>query len=117
MDSLPSVDAAQYRVIVRSIGDAGATMIPTLRRIRRQSDADLAALLYRAPSELVAGVARETAEKLCAVLATTGLDVAYAPDAEPFRAGVGDLEVSLVVVDPSRTTAVISRSPPGWSMT
>ena len=47
-------DAAPYRLLVRSIGTADAAIVHSLRSLRAASDAKLAALIYRAPSELLA---------------------------------------------------------------
>ncbi|WP_437293986.1 hypothetical protein [Sorangium sp. So ce426] len=86
-----------YRLLVRSIGTADASVISSLRPLGRGSDAELAALLFRAPSELLANVTRETGSKLVEVLRGTGVDVDLVPMGEPFDAGVGDLEVAIAI--------------------
>src|SRR3954467_432723 len=87
----------RYRLLVRSIGTADAAVIPALRRLRGGADVELAGLLYRAPSELLSGLDRETGTKLRDLLRETGVDVDLTPVSESFERGTGDFEVALVV--------------------
>ncbi|MDA0165732.1 hypothetical protein OM076_36025 [Solirubrobacter ginsenosidimutans] len=89
--------AGAYRLIVRSIGTADAAIVHSLRPLRVGSDAELAALIYRAPSELLADVDHDTGSKLVDVLRAAGLEVELVDADEAFEAGVGDLEVALAV--------------------
>src|SRR4051794_2470575 len=98
---------AGYRLLVRSIGGAGPALIPGLRSLRPATDAQLAALLYRAPSELGRGLSLQGGTELCELLRTTGLDVDLVPDGEPFTSGDGDHEVALVIGDVSRLASVV----------
>jgi ribosomal protein L7/L12 len=84
-------------LLVRSIGTADAAVIPSLRPLRCATDVELAALLYRAPSELLANVDREIGSNLAAVLRGAGVDVELVPAGEEFAAGVGDLEIAIAV--------------------
>src|SRR4051794_15454085 len=86
-----------YRLLVRSVGTADAAIVHSLRSLRPASDAELAALIYRAPSELLADVDHDTGSKLAEVLRGAGLEVELVGADEGFDAGVGDLEVALVV--------------------
>ena len=86
-----------YRLLVRSIGTADAAIVHSLRPVRAASDAELAALIYRAPSELLADVDHETGSRLVEVLRAAGLEVELVGAGEAFEAGVGDLEVALAV--------------------
>lgn len=88
---------AAYRLLVRSIGTADAAIVHSLRPLRAASDAELAALIYRAPSELLDHVDHDTGSKLVEVLCGAGLEVELAGTDEAFEAGVGDLEVALAV--------------------
>jgi hypothetical protein len=86
-----------YRLLVRSIGTADAAIVHALRPVRAASDAELAALIYRAPSELLADVDHDTGSRLVEVLRAAGLEVELVGADEAFEAGVGDLEVALAV--------------------
>ncbi|MDH5670850.1 MAG: hypothetical protein OEZ06_01815 [Myxococcales bacterium] len=99
-----------YRLLVRSIGTAGATAVTALRGLRVGSDENLASLLYRAPSVLAGGLDRETGQKLCQVLGKTGLELALLSPQESFEPGTDDFEVALVIDDPSKVTAVIEET-------
>jgi hypothetical protein len=87
----------RYRLLVRSIGTADAQVIPHLRPLRRGTDRELAALLYRAPSELLPDVDLETGRRLADALRETGIDVALMPATEPFEPGTGNLEIAMAV--------------------
>ena len=81
-----------------------------LRRVRRASDTELAQLLYRAPSELLGGLSRETGSRLCALLRETGIDVDLLQPEETFEPGSGDFEVALVVTRVENLLAVIKET-------
>lgn len=70
------------RVVVNSLGSAGVGLIRSLRHVLPYSDADIAALLFQAPSLLLAGLEPQPAEAIAGLLRETGLDCAVlAPDA------------------------------------
>lgn len=107
LESVSLVDDGQYRLLVRSIGDADAGVISALRRLRAGSDTELAQLLYRAPSELLRGLDRETGTKLVKVLRETGIDVDLVPPSETYEPGSAAYEVALVIKRPDRMLDVI----------
>lgn len=102
--------SGDYRLLVRSIGTADAAVVAAIRRVRAAPDAELAGLLYRAPSELLTGLNHEVGSRLCDLLRQTGVDVDLVPTAEPFQAGTGDFEVALVIRKYDRMTAVIEET-------
>jgi len=51
-----------HRIVINSIGDAGARMVGVLKQVLPQSEARLAALLYQAPSEIIGGLSYAQAE-------------------------------------------------------
>jgi hypothetical protein len=99
-----------YRLLVRSIGTADAAVIPALRRLRGGPDVELAGLLYRAPSELLGGLDRETGTKLRDLLRQTGVDVDLTPESETFERGTGDFEVALVVRQFDQVVAIFEET-------
>lgn len=107
LESAALVDDGQYRLLVRSIGDADAAVIGALRRLRAGSDTELAELLYRAPSELLRGLDRDTGTKLLKVLRETGIDVDLVPPSETYEPGSAAYEVALVIKRPDRLFDVI----------
>ena len=84
-----------YRLLLRSIGTADASVIPTLRPLRRATDRELAALVYRAPSELLANLDHETGRRLVDALRGTGVEVDLVSMNQPFLAGQGDHELAV----------------------
>jgi hypothetical protein len=102
--------AAGYRLLVRSIGTADAAVIGALRRVRVAPDAELAGLLYRAPSELLSGVDRELGTRLRDVLRGAGMEVDLVPASESFEPGAGEYEVALVLRRYDRLLPVIEQT-------
>lgn len=95
------------RVVVRSIGAAGIALVRSLRHVLPYADADIAALLVQAPSELLVGLTPEQADGIVRLLQDTGLECVVLPDGEAYASGVGDHEVALSVRDIDRIPAVI----------
>lgn len=91
-----------WRLAILSLGDASAGLIPALRHVSPLPAAELAALLFRAPSILAEGLSREVAESMAELLRRTGLEVAPLHRDEPFEAGEGVFEVALAVADVQR---------------
>lgn len=96
------------RVVVRSIGAAGVTLVRSLRHVLPLADADIAALLFQAPSELLAGLERPQAEGIVRLLRETGVDCAVLDAGEPLVEGVGDHEVALAVREVQHIPAVLA---------
>lgn len=96
-----------FRLIVRSIGMADLALVPVLRGLRASSDAELAGLLYRAPSELVSGLSHQTGTQLLDVLQKTGVELDLVPVAATYEPGQGEYEVSLAVKKFDQMPAVI----------
>jgi hypothetical protein len=94
------------RLVVRSIGSASFSIIAALRQISARSEQDLAERLFRAPSELFAGMPRETAEKAAEVLRKAGLEVEVLAEGEAFTPGEGALDIALLPGDYARMTEV-----------
>jgi ribosomal protein L7/L12 len=94
------------RLVVRSIGSASFSIIAALRQISARSEQDLAERLFRAPSELFAGMPRETAEKAAEVLRKAGLEVEVLAEGEAFTPGEGAFDIALLPGDYARMTEV-----------
>ncbi|QRN96309.1 hypothetical protein JRI60_46075 [Archangium violaceum] len=92
-----SRNEGEARLVVRSIGTAGAGMVRTLKHILPYPESQVAALLYQAPSELVVGLPRPVAEAMSRMLRDTGLESDVLDARESFDPGLGDHEVALVV--------------------
>ncbi|GAB6042285.1 hypothetical protein [Endothiovibrio diazotrophicus] len=92
----------EWRLAIYSIGDASAALIPTLRRISSLPPAQLASLLYRAPSILADGLEREVAEAMAGLLRRTGVVVEPLHCEAPFEPGEGAFDLALSVRDPAR---------------
>lgn len=95
------------RVVVQSIGAAGVGLVRSLRHVLPFADADIAALLFQAPSELLAGLERPRAESIVKLLCETGLDCAVLDAGECIPEGSGDHEVALNVRDVEHIPAVM----------
>ena len=103
-DQAPS--SGPWRLAILSLGDASAGLIPALRHVSPLPAAELAALLFRAPSILAEDLSREVAETMAELLRRTGLEVAPLHRDEPFEGGKGVFEVALAVADASRLGGV-----------
>lgn len=95
------------RLVVRSIGSAGVTLIRSLRHVLPCSDADIAALLFQAPSVLLAGLERAQAEGIARLLGETGLDCSVLDPDAVITEGMGDHEVALSVRDVAHIPGVL----------
>lgn len=95
------------RLIVRSIGTAGVALARSLRHVLPFSDADIAALLFQAPSEILSGLDQPRAEAMAGLLRETGLDCAVLDTGESVNEGRGDYEVALAVRDVERMPALL----------
>ena len=103
-----AVEASQpdCRIVVNSIGEAGARMVGVLKQVLPQSEARLAALLYQAPSELIGGLTSAQAEKINSLLCTTGLDSRVLHKGEHFTPGAPDYEVALAIKSGANLPAI-----------
>lgn len=97
---------ADCRIIVNSIGDAGARLIGVLKQVLPVSEARLAALLYQAPAELIGGLERPQAEQITTLLRSTGLDCQILGPDETFTPGEPCYEVALVIKPNSNMLAI-----------
>jgi len=90
-----AASAGPRRIVVRSVGTAGAGIVGALRHALRLPEEYLAACVYQAPAALIApiddGVARTVAE----ALASVGLVVDILGVDEPFTPGGPDYDVAL----------------------
>ncbi len=99
--------SAPARLVVRSIGTASFSIIAGLRQISTLTEQELAERLFRAPSELFAGVPRQTAEKAAEVLRGAGLHVDVLGEGETFVSGEALHDVALLPTDFSRMAEVV----------
>lgn len=95
------------RVVARSIGTAGVALVRSLRHVLPFADADIAALLFQAPSELIVGLEAPQAAGIVQLLRDTGLDCDVVLGDQLIASGVGDHEVALSVRDVDKIPAVI----------
>lgn len=92
---------------MRSIGAAGVQLVRSLRHVLPLPDADIAGLLFMAPSTLLAGLEPPQAEGVARLLRDTGVDcVVLGPD-DVIDDGVGDHEVALAVHDVQQVPAIL----------
>ncbi len=101
-----SQPAGRYRIVVNSIGDAGARMVGVLKQVLPHSEARLAALLYQAPAELIGGLTCDQAEQINALLCAAGLDSQVLRSDEPFLVGDADYEVALAIKNGANLAAI-----------
>ncbi len=101
-----SQPAGDWRIVVNSIGDAGARMVGVLKQVLPLSEARLAALLYQAPAELIGGLTYDQAEQINTLLRATGLDSQVLRQDEPFTAGVAAYEVALAIKNGANMAAI-----------
>lgn len=92
---------------MRSIGSAGVTLVRSLRHVLPFADADIAALLFQAPSELLTGLEPPQAEGIAKLLRDAGLDCVVLTGDEAFASGQGDHEVALSVRDVQHVPAIL----------
>src|SRR4051812_46768921 len=97
---------AGYRIVVNSVGDAGARMVGVLKQVLPLSEARLAALLYQAPAELLGGLTYDQAEQINTLLRSTGLDSQVLRQDEPFTAGDAAYEVALAIKNGANMAAI-----------
>lgn len=99
----------KHRIVIESIGQAGAHVISVLARVSGLPKPRLASLLYRAPAELVNGLDQQIAEAVTGELSKLGLQCrALAPD-EQFDAGTPKFELAILPRDPGKMSALASR--------
>jgi hypothetical protein len=106
MNAVTEISQPDRRIVVNSIGDAGARMVGVLKQVLPQSEARLAALLYQAPAELISGLTADQAEKINTLLRTAGLDSAVLCQGERFTPGVPDYEVALAIRNGANLPAI-----------
>ena len=99
-------DSDDHRIVVNSIGDAGARMVGVLKQVLPHSEARLAALLYQAPSEIVGGLSYAQAEKINDLLRSTGLDSQVLGRGERFTPGDAGHEVALAIKSTENMAAI-----------
>lgn len=100
--------AGPWRLVIHSLGDASAALIPALRHVSPLAPSQLASLLYRAPSILAEGLSREVADSMTELLRRTGVEVSPLHEEEPFEPGEGVFDLALSVGDPARLGEVAS---------
>lgn len=93
-------------VVVQSIGYSGVGLVRSLRRVVPLPEPDIAALLFQAPSVLLTGLDRSTAELMAGSLRETGLDCAVLDGDADIEEGIGDHEVALHLNECTRMPAV-----------
>lgn len=95
-----------YAIDVRSIGRAGPEVHRALTRVMSMPQQAIVARLYQAPSELLTGLQRDTADQVAEALRETGLEVAVRPTDEVLTPGVPELDVALHLGAPARLPEV-----------
>ncbi len=95
------------RVVVQSIGNSGVSLVRSLRRVVPLPEPDIAALLFQAPSALLTGLDRSTADLIVGSLRESGLDCAVFEDDVDLEEGVGDHEVALHIHDFARMLPMV----------
>jgi hypothetical protein len=95
-----------HRIVVNSIGDAGARMVGVLKQVLPHSEARLAALLYQAPSEIIGGLSYAHAEQINDLLRSTGLDSQVLGKDGRFTPGDASHEVALAIKNTENMAAI-----------
>jgi hypothetical protein len=95
------------RVVVRSLGGSSVGLARSLLRMVPLPEPDIAALLLQAPSELLTGLDRCSAEMIVSSLRESGLDCAVLDGDAVMEEGVGDHEVALNVHDFTRMPSLV----------
>lgn len=90
-------NATGYGILVESIGSAGISLVPALKKVSPLSENKIAALLYQTPSLLMAGLEEAGAEEINKLLLSTGLESKVIKADERFEQGDSDHEVALVI--------------------
>ncbi len=96
----------EWRIVVNSLGEAGAALLGALKQVSPLPESQLAALLYQAPSELFGGLSRTNAEQINATLRAAGLESDVIARDAAFTPGDAEHEVALVVRDYGRMPEV-----------
>jgi hypothetical protein len=99
-------DLNEHRIVVNSIGDAGARLVGVLKQVLPHSEARLAALLYQAPSEIIGGLSYAQAEQINNLLRSTGLDSQVLGKGERFTPGDASHEVALAIKNTENMAAI-----------
>jgi hypothetical protein len=100
---------AKKRIIVNSIGEAGANLIPVLKKILPLAENRIAALLYQAPSELISNLPTQTAKDISKELSSAGLDCEVVDEKYDFMPGESEYEVALVIQDFARMNEILEQ--------
>ncbi|MCP4699104.1 MAG: hypothetical protein GY862_19960 [Gammaproteobacteria bacterium] len=95
------------RIIINSIGNAGAGLLAALKHISPLPKTKLARLLYQAPAELVRGLPADTATEMNALLRSTGVDSVVISEQDDFVPGDAEHEIALVVKEMRYMSAVV----------
>lgn len=90
-------NATGYGILVESIGSAGISLIPALKKVSPLSENKIAALLYQTPSLLMTGLEEAGAKEVNKLLISTGLETKVIRADESFEKGDSDHEVALVI--------------------
>ena len=104
---LPEGEPENWRIVVDSIGEADASLIKALKKITPVPETHLASLIYRAPSQLMDGLVRHTAEALNEMLVEAGLDSRVVDAETSFEPGDDSHDLALVVRDVTRMNEVM----------
>jgi hypothetical protein len=105
-DAVAVTNANDHRIVINSIGDAGARMVGVLKQVLPQSEARLAALLYQAPSEIIGGLSYAQAEQINNLLRSTGLDSQVLGKDERFTPGDASHEIALAIKNTENMAAI-----------
>lgn len=97
--SKESLNATEFGIVVNSIGNAGVSLIPALKKISPLSENRIAALLFQTPSKLFTGLPESVAKEMNELLLSTGLESYVISEAENFKPGDSDHEVAIVIKD------------------
>lgn len=95
------------RIVIDSVGTADAGIVGVLRNVLPRPAADVAKLVYQAPSELVAGLSAATASEVARALREAGLEVRVLDDDVAVQPGRGEYEVALRIEDITSTPRII----------
>lgn len=93
----PDHKQGEYGILVESIGTAGVSLLPALKKVSPLSENKIAALLFQTPSLLLSGLPEEGAQEINKLLLSTGLKCRVVPTDEQFEPGDKDHEIALVI--------------------
>lgn len=101
------MEEQQYKVVIESLGGAGAGLMRSLAAALQWPANRVARLMYLSPQTLEGGLDRDRAEQLLALVGQTGLQASIQPQDAVVTEGVADYDIALVVKNFAHIGAIV----------